>query len=142
MAVYEAWTKEQSDALLKILVESSIRGWRDNSGLFSKATVEEMILPVLNERLSCIAGFIIIVLNQFQDQLVFYVTPTEALDKYTSDPKKSKFRLGDLVLENSVAQIPSSSEIQFVITYLITDILVKYEGSLPDLFCEGNLGAI
>ncbi|XP_057807694.1 cytochrome c-type biogenesis protein CcmE homolog, mitochondrial-like [Salvia miltiorrhiza] len=92
--------------------------------------------------ISCIAGFIVIVLNQFQDQLVFYVTPTEALDKYTSDPKKSKFRLGGLVLENSVAQIPSSPEIQFVITDLITDILVKYEGSLPDLFREGHSAVV
>ncbi|XP_057777345.1 cytochrome c-type biogenesis protein CcmE homolog, mitochondrial-like [Salvia miltiorrhiza] len=92
--------------------------------------------------ISCIAGFVVIVLNQFQDQLVFYVTPTEALDKYTSDPMKSKFRLGGLVLENSVAQIPSSSEIQFVITDLITDILVKYEGSLPDLFREGHSAVV
>ncbi|XP_047966977.1 cytochrome c-type biogenesis protein CcmE homolog, mitochondrial [Salvia hispanica] len=92
--------------------------------------------------ISCIAGFIVIVLNQFQDQLVFYVTPTEALAKHTSDPKKSKFRLGGLVLENSVAQIPSSPEIQFVITDLITDILVKYEGSLPDLFREGHSAVV
>ncbi|KAI3461087.1 hypothetical protein Pfo_017750 [Paulownia fortunei] len=87
---------------------------------------------------SCIAGFIVIVLNQFQDQLVFYITPTDALQKYYSNPGKSKFRLGGLVLENSVAQIPSSPEIQFVITDLITDMLVKYEGSLPDLFREGH----
>ncbi|XP_057775379.1 uncharacterized protein At2g29880-like [Salvia miltiorrhiza] len=50
-AVYEAWTQEQSDALLRILAESATRGWRDNSGIFSKATVEERILPVLNEKL-------------------------------------------------------------------------------------------
>ncbi|KAK6138352.1 hypothetical protein DH2020_027936 [Rehmannia glutinosa] len=87
---------------------------------------------------SCIAGFIVIVLNQFQDQLVFYITPSDALQKYNSDPTKSKFRLGGLVLENSVIQIPSSPETQFVITDLITDILVKYEGSLPDLFREGH----
>ncbi|KAH6771174.1 transmembrane protein G1P-related 1 [Perilla frutescens var. hirtella] len=91
---------------------------------------------------SCIAGFVVIVLNQFQDQLVFYVTPTEALEKYNSDPSKSKFRLGGLVLENSVAQIPSSPEIQFVVTDLITDILVKYEGSLPDLFREGHSAVV
>ncbi|KAL8519256.1 hypothetical protein ACS0TY_010265 [Phlomoides rotata] len=87
---------------------------------------------------SCIAGFIVVVLNQFQDQLVFYVTPTEALEKYNIDPSKSKFHLGGLVLENSVAQIPSSHEIQFVVTDLITYILVKYEGSLPDIFREGH----
>ncbi|KZV50451.1 hypothetical protein F511_35600 [Dorcoceras hygrometricum] len=87
---------------------------------------------------SCIAGFIIIVINQFQDQLVFYVTPTDALQKYGENPSKSKFRLGGLVLENSVAEIPTSPEIQFVVTDLITDILVRYEGRLPDLFREGH----
>ncbi|KAK9999944.1 hypothetical protein SO802_019547 [Lithocarpus litseifolius] len=87
---------------------------------------------------SCIAGFIVIVLNGFQDQLVFYVTPTDALEKYTSNPSKSKFRLGGLVLEGSVAHPPSSPDMEFVITDLVTDILVKYRGSLPDLFREGH----
>ncbi|KAM7461568.1 hypothetical protein LguiA_029689 [Lonicera macranthoides] len=87
---------------------------------------------------SCIAGFIVIVLNQFQDQLVFYVTPTDALEKYTTNPSRTKFRLGGLVLEGSVAQPASSQEMEFVITDLITDILVRYQGSLPDLFREGH----
>ncbi|XP_031376289.1 cytochrome c-type biogenesis protein CcmE homolog, mitochondrial-like [Punica granatum] len=87
---------------------------------------------------SCIAGFIVIVLNQFQDQLVFYVTPTDAMEKYAANPSKNKFRLGGLVLEGSVAQPASSPEMEFVITDLITDILVRYQGSLPDLFREGH----
>lgn len=32
----------------------------------------------------------------------------------------------------------NSSEMEFVVTDLITDILVRYEGSLPDLFREGH----
>ncbi|KAA8549730.1 hypothetical protein F0562_001252 [Nyssa sinensis] len=87
---------------------------------------------------SCIAGFIVIVLNNFQDQLVFYVTPTDALEKYSANPSKSKFRLGGLVLEGSVVQPASSPEMEFVITDLITDMLVRYQGSLPDLFREGH----
>ncbi|KAK6937110.1 CcmE/CycJ protein [Dillenia turbinata] len=87
---------------------------------------------------SCIAGFVVIVLNTFQDQLVFYVTPTEALEKFAANPSKNKFRLGGLVLEGSVAQPASSPEMEFVITDLITDILVRYQGSLPDLFREGH----
>ncbi|XP_059665230.1 cytochrome c-type biogenesis protein CcmE homolog, mitochondrial [Cornus florida] len=87
---------------------------------------------------SCIAGFVVIVLNNFQDQLVFYVTPTDALSKYSTNPSKSKFRLGGLVLEGSVAQPASSPEMEFVITDLITDMLVRYQGSLPDLFREGH----
>lgn len=80
----------------------------------------------------------VIVLNQFQDQLVFYVTPTDALEKYKTNPAKTKFRLGGLVLEGSVAQPASSPEMEFVITDLVTDILVRYQGSLPDLFREGH----
>nr|AKA95156.1 unc-51 like autophagy activating kinase 1 [Hevea brasiliensis subsp. brasiliensis] len=87
---------------------------------------------------SCVAGFIVIVLNNFQDQLVFYVTPTDAMEKYKANPQKSKFRLGGLVLEGSVVQPVSSPEMEFVITDLVTDILVRYQGSLPDLFREGH----
>ncbi|EOA25919.1 hypothetical protein CARUB_v10019299mg [Capsella rubella] len=72
---------------------------------------------------SCIAGFVVIVLNQFQDQLRI---------------QQDKFRLGGLVLEGSVAQPAASQEMEFVITDLITDILVRYKGSLPDLFREGH----
>ncbi|XVE97122.1 hypothetical protein REPUB_Repub02eG0283500 [Reevesia pubescens] len=87
---------------------------------------------------SCIAGFVVLVLNNFQEQLVFYVTPTDDLEKYNKNPSKTKFRLGGLVLEGSVAQPASSNEMEFVITDLITDILVRFEGSLPDLFREGH----
>ncbi|KAF5728119.1 hypothetical protein HS088_TW21G00262 [Tripterygium wilfordii] len=87
---------------------------------------------------SCIAGFIVIVLNNFQDQLVFYLTPSDAWEKYTTNPSKNKFRLGGLVLEGSVAQPSDSQEMEFVITDLLTDILVRYKGALPDLFREGH----
>lgn len=91
---------------------------------------------------SCVAGFIVIVLNSFQDQLVFYVTPTEALDKFVANPGKNKFRLGGLVLEGSVVHPSSSPEIEFVVTDLITDILVRYQGALPDLFREGHSAVV
>ncbi|ONK68531.1 uncharacterized protein A4U43_C05F12910 [Asparagus officinalis] len=102
--------------------------------------------PLLRQRLwtyaltfSCVAGFIVIVLANFQDQLVFYITPTDAMQKYKENPARTRFRLGGLVLEGSVAHPSSSSpEMEFVITDLITDILVRYEGSLPDLFREGH----
>ncbi|XP_068312012.1 cytochrome c-type biogenesis protein CcmE homolog, mitochondrial-like [Pyrus communis] len=87
---------------------------------------------------SCIAGFVVIVLNSFQDQLVFYVTPTDAIEKYSANPSKSKFRVGGLVLEGSVVQPSSSPEMEFIVTDLMTDILVRYKGSLPDLFREGH----
>ncbi|RAL44789.1 hypothetical protein DM860_003548 [Cuscuta australis] len=35
------------------MVDATTRGWRDNSGIFSKQIVEERILPELNKRLGC-----------------------------------------------------------------------------------------
>eukprot|EP01018_Ginkgo_biloba_P017239 Gb_30743 [translate_table: standard] len=87
---------------------------------------------------SAIAGFIIIVLNSFQDYLVFYITPTDAMERFSRDPSKNKFRLGGLVLEGSVVQPASTTETEFVVTDLVTDILVRYKGMLPDLFREGH----
>ncbi|XP_068644273.1 cytochrome c-type biogenesis protein CcmE homolog, mitochondrial [Aristolochia californica] len=87
---------------------------------------------------SCVAGFIVIVLANFQDQMVFYVTPTDALEKFRTNPSKNRLRVGGLVLEGSIVQPASSPEMEFVVTDLINDILVKYEGSLPDLFREGH----
>ncbi|KAH0459465.1 hypothetical protein IEQ34_012279 [Dendrobium chrysotoxum] len=88
---------------------------------------------------SCVAGFIVIVLANFQDQLLFYITPSDAMAKFTANPSKTRFRLGGLVMEGSVVHPSSSSpEIEFVVTDLLTDILVRYEGSLPDLFREGH----
>ncbi|XP_034689216.1 cytochrome c-type biogenesis protein CcmE homolog, mitochondrial-like [Vitis riparia] len=84
------------------------------------------------------AAIIVIVLYQFQDQMVFYVTPTEALEDYAANPSKNKFRLGGLVLEGSVMQPAHSPDMEFVVTDLITDILVRYQGALPDLFREGH----
>ncbi|KAM0846929.1 hypothetical protein ACQ4PT_055352 [Festuca glaucescens] len=87
----------------------------------------------------CAAGFVVTVLATFQDQLVFYLTPTDALARFATDPSKTRCRLGGLVLEGSVAHpSSSSSEIEFVVTDLITDVLVRYEGALPDLFREGH----
>ncbi|CAN0902094.1 Cytochrome c-type biogenesis protein CcmE homolog, mitochondrial [Linum grandiflorum] len=87
---------------------------------------------------SGVAGFIVIVLNNFQDQMVFYVTPSDAIEQYRANPKKTKFRLGGLVLEGSVVQPMSSPETEFVVTDLITDIMVRFKGALPDLFREGH----
>lgn len=88
--------------------------------------------------MSAVAGFIIVVLGSFQDQLVFYVTPTDALEKFNRDPTKNKYRLGGLVLEGSVMQPASSTETEFVVTDLVTDMLVRHKGTLPDLFREGH----
>eukprot|EP00850_Spirogloea_muscicola_P011208 SM000068S20640 [mRNA] locus=s68:602803:604941:- [translate_table: standard] len=61
-----------------------------------------------------------------------------ALEKYAADPGKNRFRLGGLVLEGSIHHFPRSTEMEFVVTDLANEILVRYRGALPDLFREGH----
>ncbi|CAA0821532.1 Unknown protein [Striga hermonthica] len=48
---YEIWTSEESNELLRLIVDAAKRGWRDKSGNLSKVTVEKHILPSLNAKL-------------------------------------------------------------------------------------------
>ncbi|KAH6807511.1 hypothetical protein C2S51_028619 [Perilla frutescens var. frutescens] len=66
-ASYEQWTKEQTGLLLELIVDVDGRGWRDNSGIFSKVTMEERILPVLNERLGYNKTY-----NDYQSRLKWF----------------------------------------------------------------------
>ncbi|XP_075474500.1 uncharacterized protein At2g29880-like [Primulina tabacum] len=50
-AKYNVWTTEESNELLKIMVDAVMRGWHDKNGVFNKKTVEKKILPALNEKL-------------------------------------------------------------------------------------------
>lgn len=87
---------------------------------------------------TAVAGFVIVVLNTFQQNLMFYITPSQALEKFFLDPTKNRFRLGGLVLEGSVQHFKNSTEMEFVVTDLANEILVRYRGALPDLFREGH----
>lgn len=48
---YEKWSLEESNELLKLMVDAATRGWRDSNGVLSKITVEKNILPQLNQKL-------------------------------------------------------------------------------------------
>ena len=50
---YKTWTTEETNELLKLMVDATNRGWHDNNGLLSKVTIERKILLALNEKLGC-----------------------------------------------------------------------------------------
>ena len=78
-----------------------------------------------------IIGVILIVL---QDNILFFYTPSEILQKNLK--QNEKIRLGGLVEENSVMR--NDIKINFIITDLKKNIEVSYKGILPDLFTEGQ----
>ena len=78
-----------------------------------------------------VVGAILIVL---QDNILFFYTPSEILQKNLK--QNEKVRLGGLVEENSI--IRNDIKINFTIADLKKTMEVSYEGILPDLFREGQ----
>ncbi len=80
-----------------------------------------------------LAGSVGLVLNNFNDNLVFFYSPTDLQNKSL----KNLIRIGGLIEEGSV-QKPDSGVTQFVITDLKNSVIVVYKGILPALFREGQ----
>jgi cytochrome c-type biogenesis protein CcmE len=77
-----------------------------------------------------------LVLNAFQSNLVFFFTPSQiAADEA---PVGRNFRVGGMVLANSVQRGPDGVTVNFVVTDTAQSIPVAYSGILPDLFREGK----
>ena len=77
-----------------------------------------------------------LVLTAFNDNLVFFVSPTDLL---SSGQVGRTVRLGGLVERNSVIRASTANT---VTTFRVTDgthsVTVSYRGILPDLFREGQ----
>jgi cytochrome c-type biogenesis protein CcmE len=83
--------------------------------------------------LSCAAALVLTSLN---DNIVFFYSPTQALEKHPSPERH--FRLGGLVEQGSVKKSADGQEISFRITDTRQSIAVVYRGLVPDLFREGQ----
>ena len=76
-----------------------------------------------------------LVLTAFEDNIVFFYSPTELKDKNVSDGRN--IRIGGLVEKGSVKK-NEGAVILFQVTDLTSSIKVNYKGLLPDLFREGQ----
>jgi cytochrome c-type biogenesis protein CcmE len=77
-----------------------------------------------------------LVLNAFQDNLVFFFSPTQVMAGEA--PKERAFRIGGLVEMESVKRDPDGLTVNFMVTDTAKSIPVTYKGILPDLFKEGK----
>lgn len=75
-----------------------------------------------------------LVLNAFEENLVFFFTPTQVAAG--DAPKNRAFRIGGMVKEGSVQR--DGVNVHFVVTDMAHDVPVTYTGILPDLFREGK----
>jgi cytochrome c-type biogenesis protein CcmE len=75
-----------------------------------------------------------LVLTAFQENLVFFFTPSQVAAKEA--PQGRLFRIGGMVEKGSLKR--DGVEVRFVVTDTAKTIPVVYRGALPDLFREGK----
>ena len=81
---------------------------------------------------------LLLILFNIKQNIVFFYTPTELIEKKIS--LGVKIRIGGYIKESSFKK-KSLNKYEFKITDNKNDLLVFYEGILPDLFREGQ-GAV
>ncbi|WP_374586188.1 cytochrome c maturation protein CcmE [Pseudoduganella sp.] len=96
-------------------------------------------LALVGASLAACGVAVALVLNAFNDNLVFFYTPSQVAAG--SAPRQSIFRIGGLVEEGSVKRLADGLTVSFVITDKVQKVPVHYQGTLPDLFKEGK-GAV
>ena len=77
-----------------------------------------------------------LVLNAFQSNMVFYITPTQVAANEA--PRDRPFRMGGLVESGSLVRDKDALTVRFKVTDTARTIPVVYTGILPDLFREGK----
>ena len=101
-----------------------------------------MLIKKVKSRIKFLMIFILLLtmvifltLRSLEENIVYFFSPTEIYDKPNISLNK-KIRIGGLVKEESIKKDQTS--INFIITDLKNEIIVSYNGLLPNLFSEGK----
>jgi len=86
--------------------------------------------------LAALAVAVAMVLSAFQQNLVFFFTPSQVAANEA--PQGKTFRIGGMVETGSVKRQPDGLTVRFMVTDTAKSIPVTYRGALPDLFREGK----
>ena len=97
-------------------------------------TVKQKRLALILGGLGVIAAAVALVLTAFNQNLVFFFTPSQIVAKEA--PVGRTFRLGGMVEAGSVKR--DGVNVQFKVTDTAQVVPVAYSGILPDLFREGK----
>ena len=78
---------------------------------------------------------IFVILRSLEENVVYFFSPTEIYNKANISFDK-QIRIGGLVKKNSVSK--NDISINFIITDLKKEIVVSYNGIVPNIFSEGK----
>ena len=96
-------------------------------------------LVLVTASIAALGGAAALVLSAFQNNLVFFFTPTQVAAGEA--PRRGSFRVGGLVEQDSVKRLSDGVTVTFIVTDFAKKVNVQYRGSLPDLFKE-NKGVV
>jgi len=89
--------------------------------------------------LAALATLVYSALFAFEDNLMYFLTPTQALAKISQLGGERRFRLGGVVVNGSFMFNEKEKYAEFVVTDLENEIPVLFKGdTFPDLFGEGK----
>ena len=77
---------------------------------------------------------IFLVLKSLEENVVYFISPTEI--KNLAELDKKKVRVGGMVKEGSIQTSPD--KINFIITDFKNEINISFSGAIPNLFAEGK----
>ena len=101
--------------------------------MLSKKTRSRIITLILLLMLAIVVIFA--VLKSLEENVVYFLSPTEIYNKEGISFNK-KIRVGGLVKEGSLTN--NQTTVNFIVTDLKNEIIVSYNGVLPNLFSEGK----
>jgi len=79
---------------------------------------------------------VMLTLQAFKENMMFFVEISDV--EKGNYPDDRNFRVGGLVVEDSVQRTPGELTVAFDLTDLNSKLTVNYAGILPDLFREGQ----
>ena len=91
-------------------------------------------LSLIVATLTALAASVALILVAFEDNVVFFYSPSDLLKKRPSPTQK--LRIGGLVKKDSIKREPGVTEVSFEGTDLKNSVPVVFNGILPDLFRE------
>ena len=99
--------------------------------------------PARKKRLALVACMVLgvgvaaaLALNAFNKNLLFFFSPEQIAAGEA--PLGQTFRVGGMVVDDSVQRSDGSLEVRFRLTDMAEQVEVSYTGILPDLFREGQ----
>jgi cytochrome c-type biogenesis protein CcmE len=101
--------------------------------MLSKKVKSRIIFLILSILLA--TAIIFYIFKSLEDNVVYFFSPTQIYNK-SNISFNEKIRIGGLVKENSL--VKNIKSIKFIITDLKNEIIVSYNGQVPNLFSEGK----